>query len=261
MSRWPLWAVLTPGEPAWLVSRAHAALTFEEDEEDGKKPSFEVIPGRGHYHAIVGSDPLDLGAELRIAKELSLVSDETVYSIERAKDPWAVTSWRKGVLEVVEVDPEALAESLGCPLPGREESPDSSARKPLRKVVLAEGVRTQEVIRVLEEDAGEPLTSGYYRLMDTPRGLLIASGSCDIGYADMIVSGRFPDATVYAVIASPDLDMVFVTVMRGGEGVEEFAQPPDEFPNLPVVGEIKGERSPERILAALGIPQEWFVNE
>ena len=30
---------------------------------------------------------------------------------------------------------------------------------------------------------------------------------------------------------------------------------------MPVVSDIKGERSPERILAALGIPAEWFRNE
>ncbi len=114
---------------------------------------------------------------------------------------------------------------------------------------------------MLEEEAGEPLAPGLYRIEDTPRGLLLASGTGDIGYADMTVSERFPHATVYAVIASPGLDMFFVTVRRGGESVEEFAQPPDAFPHLPVVSEIKGERSPERILAALGIPAEWFLNE
>ncbi len=63
MSRWPLWAVLAPGEPAWLESRVRAALMLEEDEEDGKEPSFEIIPGSGRYHAIVGTDPIDVGAE------------------------------------------------------------------------------------------------------------------------------------------------------------------------------------------------------
>jgi hypothetical protein len=47
----------------------------------------------------------------------------------------------------------------------------------------------------------------------------------------MTVSERFPHATVYVGVASPSLDL------------------------------FKGERSPERILAALGIPPEWFLNE
>ncbi|KFA91953.1 hypothetical protein Q664_18625 [Archangium violaceum Cb vi76] len=114
---------------------------------------------------------------------------------------------------------------------------------------------------MLEEDAGEPLTPGRYRLEDTPRGLLVSSGTGDIGFADITVSERIPHATIYAVIASPDLEEFIVTVRRGGEGIEEFAQPPDVFPRLPVVSEIKGERLPERILAALGIPAEWFRNE
>ena len=261
MSRWPLWAVLAPGEPARLESLARSIVMTDLDQELGKAQPFEVILGSGHYHAIAGTDPSDVGAEMQLAQELSLECDEPVYSIERANDPWAVTSWRNGTLEVLEVSPDGLAKSLGCPLPGSEKSSSQATRRPLRKVAVVEGVRAQEAIRVLEEDAGEPLTPGRYRFEDTPQGLLIANGTGDIGFADITVSERLPHATAYAVIASPDLDEFIVTVRRGGEGVEEFAQPPDEFPRLPVAGAIKGERSPERILAALGIPAEWFRNE
>jgi hypothetical protein len=52
-----------------------------------------------------------------------------------------------------------------------------------------------------------------------------------------------------------------VTVLRGGESIGEFARPPDEHSHRPVMSDVKGERSPERILAALGIPPEWFLNE
>jgi hypothetical protein len=261
MNQWPLWAVLAPGEPTRLESRARAIAMTELEEELGKEQPFQVIPGSGRYHAIVGTDLSGIGAEMQIAEELSLECDEPVYSIERANDPWTVMSWRNGALDVEEVDPEALAKSLGCPLPGSAESSDLPARKPLRTVALVEGVRAQEAHRALEEAAGEPLAPGFYRLEDTPRGLLMASGTGEMVFADITVSELFPHATVYAVIASPDLDRFFVTVRRGGEGVEEFAQPPDRFPHLPVVSEIKGERSPERILAALGIPAEWFLNE
>lgn len=261
MNQWPIWAVLAPGEPARLESRALAIAMPDWDEEDGEELPFEFVLGSGRYHAIVGVDPIDIGAEMQIAKALSLECDEPVYSIERANDPWTIMSWRNGALEILEVSPDGLATSLGCPMPSSVASSDSPARKPLQAVALVEGVRAQEAIRVLEEEAGKPLTPGRYRLEDTPRGLLIASGTGDIGYADITVSERIPQATVYAVIASPDLDEFFVTVRRGGEGIEEFAQPPDVFPRLPVVSEIKGERSPERILAALGIPAEWFRNE
>ena len=233
----------------------------DADKEDGKEPPFEVIQGTGRYHAIVGLDEMDMGVELQLAEKLSLECSDPVYSIDRANDPWLVMSFRNGAGEVEEVGPEALARSLGCPLPGCEESSGQTARKPLRTVALVEGVRTQEVQRVLEGKYGSPLPPGRYRIEDTTQGLLIASGTGDIGFADIVVSEKIPHATVYGVVASPSLDIFFVTVMRGGEGIAEFAQPSREFPPLPPVSEIKGERSPERILAALGIPAEWFVNE
>jgi len=261
MSQWPLWAVLAPGDPARLESRALSIVLPDWDEEDGEELPFEFIPGTGQYHAIVGTNPSDIGAEMQLAEALSLECDEPVYSIERANDPWTVMSWRNGVLDIKEVDPEALAQSLGCPLPGSTERSGSPARKPLQTVALVEGVSSQEVHRVLEEKRGGPLPPGRYRLVDTPRGLLISSGTGDIGFADITVSERLPHAIAYGVTASPSLDIFFVTVMRGGEIIEEFARLPREFPPVPVASEIKGERSPERILAALGIPAEWFLNE
>ncbi|KFA94403.1 hypothetical protein Q664_02995 [Archangium violaceum Cb vi76] len=260
MSRWPLWAILAPGEPAWLERRARTIVMTEEDEEDGKEQPFEVIVGSGRYQAIVSTEASYVGAEMQIAEALSLECDETVYSIERANDPWAVMSWRNGALEVLEVGPEGLARSLGCPLPGSEKTSDRAARKPLRHVALVEGVRAQEAPRVLEE-AGDPLPPEHYRFEDTPRGLRVSSGTGNIGFADITLSEQLPNATAYGVIASPSLDVFIVYMLQGGECIGQFAHPPDGFPSFPVVNDIKGERSPERILAALGIPAEWFREE
>ncbi|WPB80602.1 hypothetical protein KYC5002_15845 [Archangium violaceum] len=261
MSGWPLWGVLTPGEPAQLEDRARSIVMTEMDQELGKKQPFEVIPGRGRYHAIVGADLSEMGAEMQLAEELSLEVDEPVYSIDRANDPWTVLSWRNGAMDVLEVDPDALASSLGCPLPGKTVPSDSPERKPLRSAALIEGLRAQEAQRALEEEYGEPLSPGRLRLEDTPQGLRISSTTGSIGFAHITLSERFPHATGYSVIASPSLDWFFVTKIRGGEGIEEFVQPPNIFPNYPVASTIKGEISPERILAALGIPAEWFRNE
>jgi hypothetical protein len=233
----------------------------ELDQELGTEPSFEVIPGSGRYHAIVGTDPSDVGAEMQIAEELSLECDEPVYSVERANDPWTVMSWRSGVGEVTEVAPESLAKSLGCQLPDSDESSDVAASKPLRKAALVEGVRAQEAQRVLEEDAGAPLVPGHYRLEDTPQGLLLTGGAGSMGFAHVTLSERLPRAIVYGVTASPSLDTFYVSVLRGGECIGQFTQPPYEVPPFPVFSDIKGEHSPERILAALGIPAEWFRNE
>ncbi|HEX5744598.1 MAG TPA: hypothetical protein VFZ09_00060 [Archangium sp.] len=261
MSRTTYWAILAPGEPAWLERRARAIVMTEADEEDGKEPPFEVISGNGRYSAIAGTDPMDIGAELRIAEEVSLEVQQPVYSIDCANDPWLVMSWRNGVGEVQEVAPEALAKSLGCPLPDSDESSDVAASKPLRKAALVEGIRAQEANRVLEEDAGAPLVPGHYRLEDTPQGLLLTGGTGSMGFAHVTLSERLPHSTVYGVTASPGLDTFYVSVLRGGECIGQFAQPPYAVPPFPVFSDIKGERSPERILTALGIPAEWFRNE
>ncbi|WNG59444.1 hypothetical protein F0U59_35580 [Archangium gephyra] len=198
---------------------------------------------------------------MQLAEELSLGCDEPVYSIERANDPWTVISWRNGALDVLDVDPESLATSLGCPLPGRERTSDQTARNPLRTVALLEGVHAAEARHALEEDHGEPFPPGRYHFKDTPQGLLLAGGKGGMNFAHIILSERFPHATVYGVTTSPSLDTFAVTVMQAGEGIDRFTRPLRPEPCVPEVSEIKGERSPERILAALGIPAEWFRNE
>jgi hypothetical protein len=74
---------------------------------------------------------------------------------------------------------------------------------------------------------------------------------------DVAVAERFPRALVYGVTASPELKVFFVNVMQG-QRFEQFSHPPKEPPLFPVLHEALGEREPERILAALGIPKEWF---
>ncbi|KFA90706.1 hypothetical protein Q664_26685 [Archangium violaceum Cb vi76] len=236
-------------------------MYLEKGEEDKEGPPFEMSLGSGRYHALVGTNPIDVGAEIQIAKELSLECDEPVFSIDRANDPWTVMSWRKGTPDVLEEDPEALATSLGCPLPRREEPLSHVAKTLLRHVAWVEGVRASEAHRALEEEYGGPLSPGRYHLEDTPRGVRVSSETGDIGFADVNLSERLPNAIVYGVIASPGLDVFIVNRLEGGECIGQFAQPPREDSFMPVVSEIKGERSPERILEALGIPAEWFRNE
>jgi hypothetical protein len=82
-----------------------------------------------------------------------------------------------------------------------------------------------------------------------------------MSFADIALSERLPQVTVYGVTASPRLDVFSVTVLRAGDGMERFTRPLRPDPCVPDVSEIKGETTPERILAALGIPAEWFRNE
>jgi hypothetical protein len=262
MSLDPPWAVLAPVDPARLEQRVLAALEFEEDERDRVK--FEIVRGSGRYHAVIGT-PEDEGVEKVIAEFLSHECAEPVYSIQGSQEPAEdasfpslVDSYQRGVRKMLDVDPQELARFLDCPFP---ESPPIDLGPPLKTVALVEGVSPQEALRALEESEeaeGLSVSPGRFRIMEIPGGLLIAGGTAPLGAADIRLAARLPQATVYGVTATPNLDVIFVSVYRGGEETEEFAQPPDQSPVPPTLSEIKGERSPERILAALGIPPEWF---
>ena len=263
MSLDPPWAVLAPGDPAWIEKRARVALRLgeEEDEEDDMdEVEFKIVRGTGRYHAIIGT-PGSVGDEETIAEFLSHECAAPVYSIFGTIAPELnsiVYEYKGGSSRTMDVDPQELARFLGCSFPqppGVEEQP-----APFSTVALVEGVPVQEALRALEgseKPEGFPSPRESFRIVETPRGLLIAPGAARLAGTHIGLAERLPRATVYGVTTTPDLEPFFVSVYHGG-GVEEFAQPPDEAPEPPTLSEIKGERSPERVLAALGIPPEWF---
>jgi hypothetical protein len=77
-----------------------------------------------------------------------------------------------------------------------------------------------------------------------------------LGDSELHLAFRFPRATIYSVTATPNLDF-FVVVVRHKREALKFMPPPHEEPPSNI-HEVMGERTPERILAALGIPREWF---
>jgi len=261
MSLDPPWAVLAPVDPARLEQRVLAALEQEEDESDRVK--FEIVRGSGRYHAIIGT-PEDEGVEKIIAEFMSHECAEPVYSIQGSQEPAEdgsfpalVYSYQKGASKMLDVDPQELARFLDCPFP---EPPPIEMEPPLKTVALVEGVPVKKALRALErveKAEGFPPPQESYRLVETPRGLLIAPGAAPLAGTHIRLAYRLPLATVYGVTATPNLDAFFVTVFHKRKS-ERFAQPPGLAPFPPILSEIKGERSPERILAALGIPPEWF---
>jgi len=310
----PPWAVLAPGEPAWLEERVRHALGLDEEEEDVGfhiESPFTIAPGGSHYHLLYSMDPASANEEF-IAEQLSLECAEPVYSILDSDYPGGecVMSYRNGIGETLDVYPAELAQSLGCPFPDDGRPPEPPP-PPLKEVALVEGLHSGEAaLRALEEAEEEereedfleselekegffddgllsedelkaknerretrrkelkekggvgrrPLPPGCYRLEDTPKGLLIADGTAHLGSAVVSLSERFPLATVYSLMAEPDLRRFRVAVFQRGEGIGELSWPPGEWSTgfYPPVSEIKGERTLERILAALGIPAEWL---
>ncbi len=219
MRLYPPWAVLAPGEPGWLEERARAALGLDwEEEESGVaiESPFKIAPGGSYYHLLFSMDATSVGDEMTIARQLSRECTEPVYAILEGPESALVDSYRNGVSETLDVEPQELAQFLGCPFPEEEEPPVQGADRPLRTAALVEGVHSKEALRALEEEVGRPLSPGRYRCEDTPAGLIITGGTGELGFADITLSERLPHVTVYGVTASPNLGIFFATMRRGG---------------------------------------------
>jgi hypothetical protein len=218
--------------------------------------AFIVIPGKDRYQAIVETGHQTREPDILLGDAFSRELDEAVYAIEgRDEDPY-VLRFMKGVEARVDQEPEELVRSLGCTLPWFDQPPPKATRL-AKAVTLMQGVALEKIQRALEKEVRHPLPTGYYRIEETPLGILITDGTAPWIFSDGYLARYFPRATVYTVIASPDLDFFSVSVTHRRKMVE-FVPPGEEPSNHPAIREVMGEREPERILAAMGIPKEWF---
>jgi hypothetical protein len=248
------WAVLVPGAASWVERRAREIL---EQEEDGSEHHFMVVPGQGRYQAVVEKGHQDFSSEMLLGEALSREREDLVYVIQRFDEFFQVSRFLKGEESWEEQQPEDLAHSLGCAIEWTVERPLAPLKKKARRVVLIQGLSAPRVLDALAKELGRPLPAGYYRLEEVPQGVLLTDGTGELIFEDVALSKRFPLATMYSVAATPSLDF-FVVSVRRKRMTEQFAWPPEAFPLFPVLHEVMGEREPERILAALGIPKEWF---
>jgi hypothetical protein len=250
------WVVLVPGEVAWVERRTREIL---EEDGHGSEHHFMVIPGQGRYQAIVERDREKIGPEFLIGRLLSLECEEPVYVVEGVEEYPCVSRFVKGKEFTEDRKPGELARSLGCVNEWTVEPPlePLKLKKPTRTAAVIQGLSATRVLHALAKREGRPLPTGYYRVEETPLGLLLGEGSGSLGFALNDLAFRFPLATIYSVTATPGLEFFVVLVARNREFVE-FVPPPDEATFYPAIHEVMGERTPERILAALGIPKEWF---
>jgi hypothetical protein len=246
--------VLVPGEADWVEKRTREIL---EAQEDGSEHHFMVIPGQERYQAVVEKDYQDVGSEMVLGRALSYECDEPVYAIEGIEEFPFVTRFLKGEESSEEQEPEDLVRALGCVMPWEKEPQGRPLKRKARTVALIQGLSMAKVRNALDEEAGRPLPPGYYHIEETPIGVLLTDGTGILTVADNYLAERFPLATVYAVTATPSLDLFNVMVTRNRKTVQ-FAPRSGKTAFFPPIDEVMGERTPERILAALGIPKEWF---
>jgi hypothetical protein len=255
MSWWRRWVVLVPGDVTWVERRTRELL---EEQDDGREHPFMVIPGTGRYQAIVEKDRDEFGPEYLLGELLSLECEEPVYTIEGVEEYPYIARFLKGQEEYAgDQEPDDLVRSLGCENKWTVEPPLEPWGKTARRVALVQGVSMAKMCKALEKEAGRPLPAGYYRIEETPLGILLTDGTGPLVFAQNYLAERFPRATVYSVTASPELDFFVVLVMQGDKTLK-FVPSPQEDSTFPAIHEIMGEREPERVLAALGIPKEWF---
>ncbi len=247
------WVVLVPGDVAWVEKRTREIL---EEDGDGDEHHFMVIPGRGHYQAIVDKAHQDIGPEMVLGRVLSYECEEPVYAIEGIPELPFVARFQRGEERAEDQEPEELIRSLGCESPWTVEPPRKRRKKPTRTAALIQGLSATRVRNALEEQE-VPLPPGSYRMEETPQGVLLGEDSPLLSFALIRLAYQFPSATIYSVTATPNLDFFVVSVSQHRKTVE-FVPPPKEATYYPAIHEVMGERTPERILAALGIPKEWF---
>ena len=250
------WVVLVPGKVAWVEKRARELL---EDYYDEKVDAFIVVPGEGRYQALVETGDWDHEPHRVLGDAFSREVDEPVYSIERREDNPDITCFLRGEESDVRREPEKLVRSLKCKVPWFDEPPPPPHKAPWVTVVLIQGLDESRVRTALARRY-KHLRPGDFVITESPEGLLMRDDKGWLGMAMVDLALLHPRATIYTVRAMPDLEAMAIT-MRHKKDDATFTLPPGSgvtgFGGREVT-EILGERTPERILAALGIPKEWF---
>lgn len=240
--RQPLaWAVLAPAPPEQLGERAARAEGFGEAEGEGP----EVVRGDGAYSAVVGRD--EGGDDECLAETLSSEFGGTVYLLRLRDEREAIWAYEAGELvREVRDDPFRLAASLGCSLPGSPEAPVSEAVT----LCVVEGATPAQAARALGE---------YADLCEVrataARRVLVTSEKISVGILAYDLAAALPRATVYRLINDPAAGRFGVLVLEGEQVAGNFESPALKT-SRPELSELKGEKTPSAIAAALGVPPE-----
>lgn len=243
VNRQPLaWAVLAPAPPEQLGVRVAGAEGFGEAE--GEAP--EVVRGGGAYSAIVGRD--EEGDDEWLAETLSGEFGGTVYLLRLRDGREAIWAYESGELvREVRDDPFRLAASLGCGLPG---SPDGPPLSEAVTLCVVEGATPAQVARALGEYADRCEARAT-----AARRVLVTSEKISVGIIAYDLAAALPRATVYRLVNDPAARRFGVLVLKGEEVAGNFESPALKTSH-PELSELKGEKTPAGVAAALGVPPE-----
>lgn len=240
-----VWAVLAPLPHAQLSERAARAWQKRYGEMEGAEPSWEVLPGRAGYSAVIDRTRGSEGDDESLAQELSRESDGTFYLLRLRDEGEAVWAYERGELtRDMAREPYSFAESMGCALPEPYAGPPESKAVTL---CVVEGATAEEVARALGANAAR------CRINTTQAGVLVYSQEISVSFFAFDIAEAQPAATVYSITSNPSPARFGVQVFKGEQVVGNYEYPYIKT-SYPVLTDIKGETSPERIAAALGVP-------
>jgi hypothetical protein len=84
--------------------------------------------------------------------------------------------------------------------------------------------------------------------------VLVHSDAGNAGVFLYDLADALSGATVYRLITGPTPDRFGILIVRGGLDVGYFEVPDVEMTGVPKLAAVKGETTPSKIAAALGVP-------
>lgn len=238
------WAVLAPLSVPEL--RRVAAGEWRRDFPYAiDSPPWEAMAGRGEYAALISRSPGSEGGDHHFAKILStLVTGRPVYSVWLDPERQQIVEWKNGRQSGPPPggDPLELAESLGFDVARREIPPQA------RSVAVVEGASVGDVRRALGDMAEET----WIHLTPSRVGVLVTAVDGPLGTQAWDIAQALPTATIYYVRRRTVPSEFTVLVLRGSEEIGRLRVP--ALDDTEMLTDIKGARTPDAILNALGIP-------
>jgi hypothetical protein len=240
------WAVLAP-LPVLELRRVAEGEWRRDFPYAIDPPPWEALAGRGEYAALISRSPGSEGGDHHFAKIFSmLVTGRPVYSLWLDPERQQIFEWKDGRQfgSPPEGDPLEFAESLGFEIVRRETPPLA------RSVAVVEGASVRDVRRAL----GDMADDTWIHLTPSRVGVLVTATDGPLGTQAWGIAEALPTATIYYVRRRTAPDELTVLVLRGSEEVGRLRVP--ALDDTEMLTDIKGARTPDAILDALGIPPE-----
>jgi len=209
---------------------------------------WDAVTGSRSHNALISHLPGSEGSDWTLAEIISKrIGAEPVYSLWFDPERSNIVEWRMGKRVREHSDsPTSFARTLGFQLEPPDVEADWTPPRN-RSVAVIEGTTVADVRRVLGERAEE---TGL-NIDEVKSGTIVSATDGQLGTESWDLSDALPDHTVYHLQHDIDPDEFSVLILLGGDVAGSLRIPP--FDSQLSVQEIKGAKTPEEILSALGV--------